>query len=159
MKNNRTFLAGILLLFVLTFFISKNYLQVMLIQGNSMEPSYHSWQITLIDKREQDYYIGDVVAFYADDINAVLIKRIAAAPNDTVVIHEGKLYVNEQISEQYSSANPITYSGIATAPLTLGANQYFVLGDNLAESKDSRYENIGPIHENDILGKVIPQRP
>ena len=45
-------------------------------------------------------------------------------------------------------------AGIAENPLLLGADEYFVLGDNRNSSEDSRSANIGPVRSSDILGRV-----
>ena len=50
----------------------------------------------------------------------------------------------------------IEYAGIAENPIHLQDNEYFVLGDNYQQSIDSRYEEIGCIHFEDILGKIYP---
>lgn len=123
-----------------------------------MEPSYHSWQFVLLDKHTKRYGCGDVVAFQCDGLKAVLIKRVVAVPGDTVQIVDGVLYRNGAPAEERLVNGSLDYAGIAEKPMTLGENEYFLLGDNYEESKDSRYEKVGCVLEKDILGKVIPQR-
>lgn len=62
-----------------------------------MEPSYHAYQIVILDKRYRDFQRGDVIAFTCEDFPALLVKRIAAVPNDTVEIVDGCLYVNHKL--------------------------------------------------------------
>ena len=54
----------ILLVLILTLYISKNYYQLNLIQGASMYPTYKNMQFTLIDRRAADFQCGDVIVFY-----------------------------------------------------------------------------------------------
>ena len=49
------------------------------------------------------------------------------------------------------------YAGIAEKPITLGAKEYFVLGDNREVSLDSRYESVGLVSHSQIEGKVLFQ--
>jgi len=159
MKKHYSIFVYLIFLLSITFYISQNYLQVLLIQGHSMEPTYHHWQPALIDKRDVTYQHGDVIAFYAPELNHVLIKRIVAVPNDTIVIQNNTLYVNNTISEWQLFSQPISDAGIASNIISLNDAEYFVLGDNYSQSKDSRHDTIGLISEQDIIGKIIPQRP
>ena len=56
-----------------------------------MYPSYHAYQMVILDKRQQDFKRGDVIAFTCEGFSALLVKRIAAVPNDTVEIVGGRL--------------------------------------------------------------------
>ena len=56
------------------------------------------------------------------------IKRVVAVPGDTVEIKDGRLYVNGiRVVDDYDK---MAEAGIAQNPLTLGSDEYFVLGDN-----------------------------
>ena len=143
------------MIFLAALYISTYWYQVALIQGDSMQPTYHNGQFVLLDKHTDNFACGDVVAFRCEGVKGVLIKRIAAVPGDTVQISEGILYRNGVPVEEAWINGEITYAGIAEQPLTLSEGEYFMLGDNYEESKDSRYEKIGNISEKNILGKVI----
>ena len=80
-----------------------------------------------------------------------LLKRIIALPYDTVHIHNGRVYVNDQIVDEI----PTEYSGLADTPYTLGEGEYFVLGDNRSNSLDSRYPDVGIIKKDQICEKII----
>ena len=136
-----------------SFYISSNWYQLMLIQGRSMEPEYHHLQLVLLDKHSKTYTAGDVVAFECEGLSAVLVKRIAASPGEKVQIVNGTLYVNNTASKLYSK-NAFKYSGILSEELLLEDQQYIVIGDNIAESTDSRDERVGNIDEKNILGIV-----
>ena len=144
----------ILSIIMLSYYISANWYQLSLIHGDSMSPAYHNMQFVILDRHSGDYTYGDVIAFRCEGLNSVLMKRIAACPGDMVEIKDGTLYVNDTISVIYDKGNIFEYSGIAGHPLYLDANQYFVIGDNIDASKDSRYEEVGMVSAEDIIGKV-----
>lgn len=142
------------------FIISRNYFQFALIQGNSMEPAYHSMELVIINKYDTRYHYDDTVAFFSDGVDSTLVKRIVALPNDTIEIRDHKLYINDILyTSDDCRYDSIDYAGIANNEITLASDTYFVLGDNLSESKDSRYPSIGCIHTHDIIGKVYPIFP
>ena len=49
----------------------------------------------------------------------------------------------------------VSTEGMALDGVTLGDGEYFVLGDNVNNSEDSRFANMGNILKNEILGKVV----
>ena len=143
-----------LLVLMATFYISRNYYQFMLIQGESMAPAYHNFQLVMLDKHTIDYTYGDVIAFRCEGLQSVLVKRVVACPGDEVNIREKTLYVNGRVSELYPQKE-FAYSGIAETTIILGTDQYFVIGDNIGESKVSRYQEVGLVEEETVLGEII----
>lgn len=144
-----------LFIIFLSAYLSKYWIQFTLIQGDSMLPTYHNWQLVLIDKHTTNFDYGDVIVFTNDSLKATLVKRIVALPGDTVQIIDGIVYVNEQPCPFLSKDARLSYSGIASSALHLSNDEYFVLGDNYEVSKDSRYEEIGFIKRDVILGKIL----
>lgn len=157
--KNKKYILKIMIVIILipctAFYISQKYFQVMLIQGNSMIPTYHNMEFVILDKHTKEYTYGDIIAFDCDKLKAVLVKRIVACPNDQVEIRDKKLFINGQISSIYGNNELFEYSGIADSTIYLTKNQYFVIGDNINESKDSRYEEVGCVEEGCIIGKII----
>lgn len=145
----------IMCVILLSYYISANWYQLSLIHGDSMIPAYHNMQLVIIDRHSKDYIYGDAIIFRCENLDTVLVKRVAACPGDMIVIKDGTIYVNDAISSVYGQEYIFEYSGIAQEPLYLGANQFFVIGDNIIESKDSRYEEIGIIEEADVIGKIL----
>lgn len=137
------------------YYISNHWFQLILIQGDSMYPAYHNMQLAVICRSEKEYQIGDVIAFRCDGLNATLVKRIVACGGDRVQIKDGHLYVNGEISPVYPEDTPFEYAGIAASEIVLQGGEVFVIGDNVGESKDSRYEEVGVIDEGEFIGKVI----
>jgi signal peptidase I len=112
-------------------------------------------QLVILDQHSKDYDYGDVISFECDGLGAVLVKRVVACPGDTVVIDDGTLYVNGKIREVFTAKGQFEYTGEADTMIQLEEGQYFIIGDNVAESKDSRYAEVGCVNEMDILGKVV----
>ena len=79
------------------------------------------------------------------------IKRIVAKGGDRITISErGKVYINEIQDERYSINN---ISSSELIDLTVPKNQFFLLGDNIENSIDSR--SYGLISEANIVGKAV----
>ncbi len=131
------------------------WFQLMLIQGDSMAPSYHNLQLTILDKRGASPERGEVIAFRCKALSAVLVKRVAAVPGDTVVIDGGTLYINGEISAFFPEKGAFDDAGMLSSPLKLRDGEYIVIGDNIVQSKDSRCPEIGIVREEHIIGKVI----
>lgn len=127
--------------------------------GNSMNSMIENGDGILIDKvtfcfREPERY--DVVIFEPNvaNVSQYYIKRIIGLPGETVQIIDGKVYINgEPLSDDISDES-IFNSGLATEPVVLGYNEYFVLGDNRNNSEDSRFSNVGNIKRNSIIGRI-----
>lgn len=95
---------------------------------------------------------GDIVIFNHN--NNSFVKRIIGLPGDTVDFKNGLLIINgNQLKEEYNDSY-INIKGDVKYPITLGDNEYFVLGDNRDYSLDSRYQDF-TITKADILGKVL----
>ena len=84
------------------------------------------------------------------------IKRIIGLPGETVQIKDGYFYINEQKLEESFGREVIRADryGQAAAPITLGKDEYFVLGDNRNESADSRETSVGILKREDLIGRA-----
>jgi signal peptidase I len=100
---------------------------------------------------------GQIVVLFptVDQTGDALIKRVIGLPGETLEFRSGRVWVNgQQLDEAYLADAVVTdrcnaYCG----PFTLGANEYFVMGDNRENSRDSR--SFGPIPRNQIVGEVV----
>ncbi len=126
--------------------------------GESMEPALSSGQEVLINKIAYQFSAprqGDVIVFRPNgNENAHLsVKRVVATPGDTVQIVQGKVIINGAVYTK-DKAEDTRDPGVAASEIILGADEYFVLGDNRRNSEDSRSANIGNISRGMIEGKA-----
>ena len=118
------------------------------VDGDSMYNTLNDNDIVLLSKLSSiDRF--DIIVLKESDNNATIIKRVIGMPGDKVKIRNNKIYINNKIIEdEYAYGETSDYDEI-----TLGDDEYFVLGDNRLISKDSRY--FEAIKKSDIKGKAI----
>ena len=124
--------------------------------GSSMKPALESGQVFNMDKTVTNYQRADIVFFNSKGLssNEQFIKRIVGLPGEQVEIKNGSVFVNQQkLDESVYLSSDIQTMGKAGV-VTLGADEYFVLGDNRPASVDSRF--FGPIKKSWIFAKVTP---
>ena len=144
----------------LTLFLINTYVgQRTYISGPSMQPTLHDGDNLIVDKisyRFTDPKRYDIIVFpyrYQDDI--FYIKRIIGLPGETVQIINGYVYINGELREdEVYGAEVMEDAGIASEPITLGEDEYFVLGDNRNHSSDSRDPNVGVLHRDELIGRA-----
>jgi signal peptidase I len=158
-KKQGVFLLEIALVLLVAFLISSAFGIRIEVLGNSMEETLNEGNTVLLNKfvyvySNPDY--NDVVAFLPEgNLNAQYsIKRVVGLPGDTIQIQSGYLFVNGERYNEAVSVDYISNSGLAESEITLGENEYFLLGDNRNNSEDSRYETIGNVSKGEIVGKV-----
>ena len=110
-----------------------------------------------ISKKWKDPERFDIVIFkYPDDESQLFIKRIIGLPGETVQIIDGYVYINgEKLESDIYGAEVMKNPGRAAEPITLGDDEYFVLGDNRNNSRDGRYPEVGNIKRSDITGRAF----
>lgn len=163
--------------FICIFVIPRYVIQRTYVSGESMENTLESGDHILVEK--VSYYFQnpkryDVVVFepYGGGEDTELygstmisdngkkekeyyVKRVIGLPGETIQIKGDDIYINEKLlTDEHYGKEPITYSGIATEPIKLKEDEYFLLGDNREVSLDSRYEEIGPVKEEFLVGKA-----
>ena len=124
------------------------------VSGPSMKPTYRSNDVLACRSIGYKPKNNDVVIISMRDVeginkNELYVKRIVAVPGDNVKMVDYKIYVNGVVVEE-SLGNYWRYS---KTDFTLGEKEYFVLGDNRADSTDSRW--FGPITRSDIVAKAM----
>jgi len=149
----------LVIVFLLTFLLIHYVGQRTVVNGSSMETTLSDRDNIIVDKisyRFEDPQRYDVIVFpYENKKNYFFIKRIIGLPGETVRIDEaGNIYINENLIEEHYGFETLKNPGIAIVPITLGEDEYFVLGDNRNDSRDSRFEDVGPISRDRIIGKA-----
>lgn len=128
------------------------------VDGHSMETTLYDGDNLWVDKlsfRFRDPQRYEIVVFpFKYKKNTYYIKRIIGLPGETVQVKEGYVYINgEKLDEHYGN-ELMNDPGIAAAPITLGEDEYFVLGDNRNHSSDSRTESVGVLKREDLIGRA-----
>ncbi len=126
--------------------------------GPSMEPTLAAGQEILMNRIIYQFASpkrGDVIVFHpnGNENTHLYVKRVVGLPGETVQIKQGRLYIDGvQFAQDYSSE--LMEPGIAENVITLGVEDFFVLGDNRTESEDSRSADIGIVGRSMIEGKA-----
>ena len=119
-----------------------------------MEPRVHAGEIVLINTlayRFGQVRRGDVVAFRHDaPTTETYIKRIVGLPGERLEVRDGIVYVDGRVLDEPYVQFRDRRSAAAVA---IPAHAFYVLGDNRADSDDSR--NWGVLHDNDVVGKAL----
>lgn len=133
--------------------IAQHFYLTLKMQGVSMNPTYVE-NDTLLVQKTKNIATGDAIAYQTDD-NAYIIKRVIAVPGQTVEIgDDDKIYVDgELLNSEYSYIDENNEAYAGGMSYELGEDEYFVLGDNLHHSIDSR--TTGAIKKEKITGKVV----
>lgn len=155
--NMVLYVAGVLLI---TWLILTYVGQRTDVDGSSMENTLHDHDSLIVDKityRFRDPKRFEIIVFpYKYKEDTYYIKRIIGLPGETVQIdYEGSIYINGEILAEGYGREIINNPGNAAEPIVLGEDEYFVMGDNRNNSQDSRFDDVGPIAREDIVGRAV----
>ena len=143
---------------IVSIFVFVYVVSITQVVGNSMSPTLKNGEILLLNKakyRFANVRRGDIISLnYAD--TKYLIKRVIGLPGETVSIKNSKVYINGELYNEPYIPKDLVYGAFelkSLGYLTIPDNMYFVLGDNRADSLDSR--EIGLISKDKINGKIF----
>lgn len=138
------YLIIILVVLVLRTFI----VTPIMVSGESMVPTLSGGELMILKKYDTDYERFDIVVVNKNVEGDNLIKRVIALPGETIKYRNNKLYINDEVIEDaYAYGNTGNFREI-----TLGDDEYFLMGDNREISLDSR--SLGIIKKQEIEGTV-----
>ena len=129
------------------------------VSGDSMSPTLSDGDNLIVDKlsyrvRAPKRFESVVFPFQYQK-GTYYIKRIIGLPGEQVQIYNGKVYINGKVLEESGGFEPIRSAGLASEAITLGEDEYFVLGDNRNNSADSREPSVGTILRQNMIGRAV----
>ncbi|MBD8931095.1 MAG: signal peptidase I [Ruminococcus sp.] len=128
------------------------------VSGHSMETTLSDGDNLIVDKisyRFRDPERFEIIVFpFQYEEHTYYIKRIIGLPGETVQVIDGYVYINGEVLDENYGLEVMDDPGIAAEPITLGEDEYFVLGDNRNHSSDSRDPSVGVLHRDDIMGRA-----
>ena len=147
-KIVKEFLPYVIII-ILVLLIKQFVFTNVMVHGDSMYPTLKNKDIMILNKismKTSKIKRFDIVVI--DAMDEKIIKRVIGLPGETVEYKDGKLYINDKVmKDEYAKSTTNDFEKV-----TLGKDEYFVLGDNRTVSIDSR--RLGPIPKSDILGKA-----
>ncbi|WP_312091327.1 signal peptidase I [Aminipila sp.] len=152
-KENKEFIKELLIALIIAIVVLQ-FVKPVIVSGESMVPTLQDHDLLLLSRQAyllEEPKTGDIIV--CDTSEERLIKRIIAVPGDKVEIINGAVMVNGMVlDEPY-----IKEAGISGnyPELIIPEGYYYVLGDNREISKDSRYEVVGNVSKEKIVGKAV----
>ena len=128
------------------------------VNGASMNVTLEDGDNLIVDKlsyRFSDPDRYDIIVFpYQYQEKTYYIKRIIGMPGETVQIIDGMVYIDGEMLDESYGTEVMQYAGVASEPVELGEDEYFVLGDNRNRSADSRESSVGVLHRDELIGRA-----
>ena len=161
-REVKEWISSILVALVLTLIIRTFVIQAFKIPSGSMRPTLVEGDKLFVNKFIYRFHPperGDIIVFkYPVDMKKDFIKRLVGFPGDIVEIRDGKIYVQDRAVDDPESFGKFYYYnhdpyGGPDEKVKVPENAYYVLGDNSANSTDSRFWGFVP--KKNILGKAV----
>ena len=153
-KNIWGWVLAIGIAVAVAFLVRAFLFEIILVDGPSMQPTLHTDERLAVEKVSRYAGLperGDIIiVHYSDGTNNNYVKRAIGLPGETVEIRDSTVYINgEALSEEYTGEQPYADMEAVTVP----GDTVFVMGDNRANSMDSRM--VGPIRHDQIVGHAM----
>ena len=151
------FLLYVMMVVGITFFIITFIGQRTYVSGSSMENTLHHGDNLIVDKLTYRFSKPkryDIIVFpFRYQEKTYYIKRIIGLPGETIQIQDGVIWIDGEVLQESYGREVMKNAGLAADMITLGEDEYFVLGDNRNDSTDSRDPSVGVIHKDEIIGR------
>ena len=133
--------------------------QSVTVQESAMEPTLQVGERFFVNRavyKVSSPERGDIIVYKTSgsDDAALHIGRVIGLPGETVQIVDGIIYIDGEALQESYGREVMKNSGLAADPVTLGEDEYFVLGDNRNDSTDSRDPSVGKIPRDRIIGRA-----
>ena len=126
------------------------------VDGSSMNTTLANGEIMILNKfiyKKNDIKRFDIVVI--DEGDKHIIKRVIGLPGETLEYKNNKLYINgEEMDDPYPSTETDDFNITDIGHVKIPGNTYLVMGDNRANSLDSRYPSVGVVKKNLIIGRA-----
>jgi signal peptidase I len=161
-RNIREWVESIVIALILALIIRTFVVQAFKIPSGSMRETLIERDRILVNKfiyRFTDPQRGDIIVFrYPLEPKKDFVKRLIGLPGETVSIKDGDIYINGELAREPLKVREIYYynKGVYAEDakaVEIPADSYYVLGDNSASSRDSRYWGFVP--KENLLGKAF----
>ena len=159
MKEVGSWVISILIVMILAYSIVTFGGQTVTVVGQSMIPTMNHGDQVIVNKlayKFQSIKRYDLIAYKLRDgeDSYYSVKRVIGLPGEKVTIKAGDIYINDELLKDLPHDEYIITEGLCLEGVELQNGEYFVLGDNVNNSEDSRFGNVGNIIDAEILGKV-----
>lgn len=158
----KTFVICAMCVYLFTMFVAKTVVVV----GSSMYPTLEDGEFgitNVFSAKFLDIERFDIVIVYIEELDEYWVKRVVGLPGETISCKNDVLYIDgDEVKQPFLDKNyvndEISEHGAFTRDfneITLGEDEYFLMGDNRNHSSDSRVEDIGPFTRDQIVGKDV----
>lgn len=151
------FVSCLIVSFGLVYILTNYIITYTTVNGRSMCNTLQTGNHLIIDRISYELHDPkqmDVIVFEQMK-DVYYIKRVIAVPGQTVQIIDGKVYVDGVMLEEEYANEVIRNAGLASQPIRVGKDEYFVMGDNRNHSTDSRSNSVGLVKRNQVVGRAV----
>ncbi len=152
-KNFLNLFGPAIVVFLLIILLFKFVLLVSFVPTSSMENTIARDSIILSTRIHKSINRGDIIVFWSEEENKILIKRVVGIAGDKIEICDDKVYINGNPEAGVYFKGKTKTGDNDLKIFTIPADSLFVLGDNRENSKDSRSYNDPYISIKDVMGK------
>lgn len=154
--RNMEFLLYIVVVVLTALSIRSFIAEPIRVDGDSMIPTLVHNEDMLVEKMSywfNDPLRGDIVICFFPGYTESCVKRVIGLPGETVAIQDGHISINGHVLDESAYWQDEIIGDVD--PVTVGAREIYVIGDNRNGSKDSRNASVGCIPYAKVVGRAI----